>query len=148
MYTLDSFKQIDIMFFAMLAGQVLVGLLLRFVLMVPERSMTDNFGWLAPIIVSVGIALALVFRRTGSVSAPKQGSISEKFHHYRKHLLLQLAALEIANIMALLLSILDNNPKTFYWFVLGVLFFLTLRPNKLKIQEDYNLSPSEMEQMM
>lgn len=141
-----TFRQNVILYYAMLAGQLLFVLIIRFVFIKPERGISTEFSTLIPIIVAAGVVLALFVKRKGSESALKNGTLSEKMDHYRRYLIVQLALLEGANLLALVLSFLDNNPKSLLWFYLGLLVFLTLRPNRQKFQSDYNLSQSEMEQ--
>lgn len=143
----NTFRQNEIIFYALLAGQVFIGLVLRFALMQPDSGTAGEYGTIIPIAVAAGIALSFFFRKRAADTIPETGTPTEKINHYRLYFILQVAVLEGANLIALVLAFLDNNARALLWFALGVVAFLALRPNKAKFQADYNLSMAEMDEI-
>lgn len=143
----NTFRQNEILFYALLVGQVLVGGMLRFVLLDSNRSASSEYSTIVTIVLITCFVLTLFFRKRASDTIPLTASPAEKMDHFRKYLILQAAFLEGANMIILLLAFMDNNSKYLPWFVVGVVGFLTLRPNKLKFQEEYKMTPAEFEQV-
>jgi len=142
-----TFRQNEIMYYAMLAAQLLIALMMRFVLIQPDHSSSDDYSVIIPIILGVGIAMSFFFRNRAADTIPLTGTPTEKLNHYRRYLILQAAILEGCNLIIILLAMMDNNPRSFLWFVPGILVFLTLRPNKLNFLNDYQLSQTDLDRL-
>lgn len=141
----NLFKQTQILYFALLLGQVLMGVML-FMLMKgrPADAPVDfPFNYIIPAAVVLGIVASQLFHRKQNASIPTSAPLDEKLAHFRKWGIMKWAVAEGGNLLSLILTFLLGNITTYVWFGVGVVMFAFLRPTLDKFASDYQLSQKE-----
>jgi hypothetical protein len=145
----NPFKQTQIIYFGLLIGQVLMGVLLFLLMqkMELERSVESPFNLIIPGAVAVGIIASQFLQRKQTESLPISASIGQKLEHFRKWGIMKWAVAEGGNLLSLVLTFLFGNITTYIWFGVGVVMFAFLRPTLDKFANDYQISQTEREQL-
>lgn len=143
------FRQLNLFFFALLAGQMLFAFIVLLLEGLPRRLGTLSFDdplLLAGIVVTfsaIGIAYWLNEQR--KTQGAQLGNREEKALHFRNLVIMRCALVEGANIMALLLAFISGQGMFFVLFAAGLLAFVYFRPTTREFVRDYNLRPDEEE---
>ena len=151
-----SFKQLDILFMALLAGQILLCVILYFLAGNGEnRSDASAMNWeLSNTFVLVVMALlpgAYVLSRMIYLRRRAEGALllglQRKIEHYRATVVIQMAVLEGVNLIALVFFFLQGSLVLLLFFALGLIFFLQVRPSLERFSDDYEISVAEKQQL-
>ena len=137
------------MYFGLLVGQVLMGVLLFFLMqkMELERQVESPYNFIIPGAVILGIIASQFFQRKQMEGLPTSAPLSEKLAHFRKWGIVKWAVAEGGNLVSLILTFLFGNITTYIWFGVGVLMFAFLRPTLDKFATDYQISQSERDEL-
>lgn len=140
-----TFKHLQIIYFALLLGQVFMGLVIFF-LMKDQAAGTVEvpFNFIIPGAVIFGIIGSQFLQRKQNGSIPTSGTPDEKFAHFRKWGIMKWAIAEGGNLLSLVLTFIMGNMTTYTWFGVGLVMFAFLRPTLDKFATDYQLSPNEL----
>lgn len=144
-----TFKQAQILYFALLVGQVLIGIILFFQMQNgPYRAEVEKpFDLLIPALVILGIGISQFLQRKQLASAPVSAPLAEKLAHFRRWLVMKCGVAEAGNLLALALTFMFGNTTSFMWFGVGVALFFFLRPTPDGFAVDYQLSQEERDKL-
>lgn len=145
----EDFKNFNIIYYALLAGQIMIAIVIVGVLNGGNLgSIPFSFGSVFTIVAAVLFAgilpLSLVLYKQGIKEAKTMDlSLSEKFTHYRMFCTRRLAMLEGPAMISMVLFFLENNYFFLFLFAIELLLFSQLRPTPEQFSEDFNLSVDE-----
>lgn len=145
-----SYKQIQILFFALLAGQVMIGAVIYFLLITGEfapKTGENMFNYIVPVVVLGSVAASVFINRHVGQRAGEQAGLQEKLLHYRTRNILRWAVLQGGNMIALVLAALEGDTLLLFWFAFGVMAFAVMRPSLDKFREEYQLTNTERQEL-
>lgn len=147
MNTHEILRQIYILFYSLLAGQVLFCAMILFAILDPATRQSGwpaaPFGTFVPVVIAVMIPIALTISRKRLASGAAEPDLAAKLNHYRSVVILRSALLEGANLFCLVIFLLENNLTYLYFFAAGLLVFFYLRPSEDEFSQHYQLSSAE-----
>lgn len=145
--TANEFKGNYIIYYALVAGQVLIALVLSYLMMGNEIS----FSWktesplylIAPILMlgCISFGSFLFIKRMEEAKTVK--GLSNKLEHYRSSIILRSGLLEGANLVCIIFYFLEQNYFFLFLFFLGLGAFLLVRPSADNFREKYRLTEEE-----
>ncbi|TAK40667.1 MAG: hypothetical protein EPO28_09750 [Saprospiraceae bacterium] len=138
------------MFYALLAGQVMIGAILW--LQLKEQTGggsadTGMFGLLVPAIVLGGVGASFLLQKFSLSSAASLHTTEEKWGHFQKIWVLRAALQEGANLSAIVLALMTGQTRLMLWFPIGVAAFILLRPSLFAFGNDYDVEESGLEEI-
>lgn len=143
----ETFRQINIIYYALLAGQILFCSVIVFALQDPETRQTGwpeaPFGLIVPIVLASLLPLVFFINNRQLQQAAEQENLLSKLAHYRTLVLLRSALIEGANLFCLVCLLLENNSTFLIFFGAGLLLFLYFRPSVNEFLQHYQLNGSE-----
>lgn len=144
----EYFKSLGIIHFALIAGQVLFGLLSCFLELTKslEPSTTDAKGvliYIAPVLVLGGFLFSNILFKNRLKSIDRNSEIMLKLTDYREALIVRYALLEGPSLFSIVSYLLTGNIIFILSAAIIVLYFLTLRPTKEKAIRDLELNADE-----
>lgn len=149
----DFFKQLNILFYALAAGQLLfcaVAIFLRFegVAGFDETSAQNTtLTMIAPFLTLAAFAGAWFINQTRVAQGVELKGLNEKTGHYRTTIVIRSAIIEGGNIIMLIVYLLSGRPIHLIWFAVGMLLFLYFRPSHSNLVRNYQLSFEEESQL-
>jgi hypothetical protein len=150
----EQIKQLGLLYFALIAGQLGVAPLLFLFVEDTSQSSTGVVGgsWL-PVAVtffclmSVGMSFFIYNQRKESGRKLK-GALEEKLEHYRTSFITRAGLLEGSNLVALIFYFfVERNYIYLVLFAVGMVAFSLIRPSLDRIIEDYQFSASEQNEL-
>jgi len=153
----EQFKQIGILYYSLLAGQLSIAVLLFF--FVEAKSDTgqategavggSSMSLIVAFICVVAISTAFfVYNKRKEIGRRLSGDITDKLAHYRASFMVRAAMIEGANLTALMFYFfVEKNIVFLVLFAIGIGAFIMIRPTVDQIAEDYQLSASEQSQL-
>lgn len=143
----ELFYQINILYYALLAGQILFCIIILFALLDPETRQSGwpeaPFGLIVPILLASIIPIVFFINNRQLSQATDQKDLPAKAAHYRTLVLLRSALIEGANLFCLVALLLENNSTFLIFFGAGLLLFLYFRPSVNEFLQHYQLSGAE-----
>ncbi len=153
----EILQQINILFFALIAGQLLIFFALFFAVgqlertsFGPDESLSvDPLTLIGSIIFFSALGLSFfLYKKRKEAGAQMSGSLMEKLEHYRKSFIIRVFFLEGGNLVAILYYFFISLDIIFVaYFGLGLLLFLMARPTADRISQDYQLSGAEQNEL-
>jgi len=153
----EEFRSINILYLAMLAGQVMIAGVLYFVGTGSETVDSNALvkgGIDSMVIIGISIFVAAVsasfvlFNKRKVEGSGLQGSLMDKLRHYRSSFVLRAALLEGPNLMMIVFYFfLKSNIVFLLLFAVGIVLFLMIRPTVDRITQDYQLSGMEQSEL-
>lgn len=150
MQTTNAYKSLQIIFYALLAGQVLF--LLIAIFLVKEKIFTSARNDLENIFLPLVVILALLCMISGSrifkARMQKLGdtrSITERLSEYRAICLVRWALLEGPCLFAIICFLLTANYLFVLIAILLLFFFCIISPVKTKVAMDMGISTDELD---
>ncbi len=136
-------KTLSVLYFSFLGSQLLfalVAFLKQSTTYFEFENSEDVFIYAVPVLaVAAFVASMLVYREQISTLTDK-GSLPEKFSGYQSAYLVRMAFLEAASIFGIIAFMLKGNLFSLVFTGLLILYFLTLKPSKDKVEADLDLS--------
>ena len=153
----EHVKQLGILYFALIAGQLGMFAALFFVadsLQSNPESVDGAIGGSSIALIfslfclmAIGIAF-FIFNKRKENGRQLTGSLVEKLTHYRASFMVRAALIEGANLLALIVYFfIESNYVLLLLFAIGIAAFLFIRPTVDRIVEDYQLSSSEQSEL-
>ncbi len=142
----NDFRQTIVLYWALLAGQILFALVVVFLLTGNETSLSwpvDLPGIIGPVAILAGFTGARAINRTQMANAPVKAGLPEKTAHYRKAVIIRSALMEGANLLMVALAMVAPNYFWLLCFAAGLIGFWFLRPSIDELADNYKLSPQE-----
>ncbi len=149
----ELFKQLQLLFLVLLAGQLFFCLVVVFLNSGPgyaERQQEESelFSTLIPIfILSMTFAVYLIDKQRQKKGVRKP-TVNEKFRHYRNSVFLRLVLMETTNIFAIVIALVEGRLYYTVYFLIGLMAFFYFRPSLRQFSEAYNLSEEEKERLL
>ena len=143
----NEFKGNYILYYALMAGQVLIALVISYLMIGAEMKfsweMSNPFYLIAPILIfsCISISSFLFIKRMEEAKTIK--GFSEKLKHYRGSIILRSAMLEGANLICIIFYFLEQNYFFLLLFFVGFCAFLLVRPSEDNFKEIYRLTEDE-----
>ncbi len=147
---MDTFKQIRIIFYALIAGQLLY-LIIALILGGNEAISTDKgfstvLGFIIPvIIIALVIGSKVIYKHLSDQG--RDVSFEEKINSYRNNNIIRLAMLESANILSITFYLLTGDFLYIGMFVIVLALSFMYIPGKEKFIEDFQLTGEDLEKL-
>lgn len=139
---ITTFRQTNIIFYALLAGQILFCLVILFAISDPETRQSGwpafPFGMILPIVMASIVGAVFVINRWRGQRSVASGN-GAKFNNYRTIVLLRSALIEGVNLFSLVLFLVENNATYLIFFGFGLLLFLYFRPSMDEFRQFYDV---------
>ena len=147
----ENFKQLDVIYFALLAGQILfagVSIFLNDFRM--EMGIENNiFLYIIPL-MGFGVILldGWIQGKRKEEAAKMETGLDEKIMHYRQTTLIRSALIEGVNLLAIVGYFLTSNLYLLVFLGLGLLLFLQVKPSKAHFIKLYKLASSDRDSIL
>lgn len=146
----NTYKTLNILFLAFLAGQIVFALIFLFVVKPPE--VVDNTSSFSSILLLLSICLSVAGIFGGNVLYKKtvekaliQPTAEQKLETYRGGLIMKYAMLEGPCLLAIIAYFLTGNMQFMYMAGLLIIIFIINKPSKDKIATELQLSGQEVQ---
>jgi hypothetical protein len=140
----EQFKNLQIIFLALLLGQLAFAVAANFVIVSGTVTDTGVLIYLVPTVMIGGSALGFyLFDRNLKKVMKMENTRGQQFDEYRKNSLIRWALMEMGNLLAIVAAVIESKSVYFGLFGFGLLFFSTTRPNVLDFSKRFNLSLDE-----
>ncbi len=140
------FQQLNTLFFALLAAQLLFCCLTVFVL-ISESVLTSNADsvllWTASVVMAGAMYFGFRTYRNSEKNIPSLLNIEQKMGHYRQNSLIRWACIEAPNLYMIIIILLEHNLYALILFCLGICIFWTTRPSKEAFEQRYGVTVQE-----
>ncbi len=151
----EQIKQINILYFALFSGQILLAVVMIFLINTASTVETEavntvdsSMTMIAAMISVTAIGLAFfLYNKRKVEGAGLKANLETKLAHYRASFILRAALIEGANLVAILFYFIEGNLFYLILFVIGIAAFLFIRPSVRQISEDYQLSGTEQSEL-
>lgn len=110
---------------------------------VNKKSNGDVFSIIAPVLVGIGIVLGTVLFIKMVAKLPEKETLKEKLACYQTALITRYALSEGASLFCVVCYLVTANYFLLAVMAVNVLYFILIRPDKLKISNDLNISMDE-----
>ena len=143
--TTSSFQQLNIIYLALVAGQVAFASVAYFFL-VDEAASSSELGILAyivPALSLITIGASYFIYNMLIQNGQELGGFEAKIGHYRTSNIVRWALVEGGNLFAVVIFLLSGVTYILAFFVLGMGVFFLYRPSKDRFVGDYNLNGEE-----
>lgn len=141
------FKQTNMLYGALLFGQLTIVIVLLFVKSTTEGGiLLDNMTTGFFSMVAIGFAaVAMLMGKTFYQKLLNQvkGDLSAKLQRFRSALVIQYALVEGATILGIILFFISNEVICLIVSIASLIYFTTLRPTRQKAINDLNLTGVE-----
>ena len=139
----QEFKSLNIIWLALTIGPILMAGALIIPSLPLEQPEDGVFDFILPLVFfsAIGIGYLMHQRRLGTAISVK--GLQEQFNHYRTGSIISLALIEGANIVTVLFTFLGGNLNNLLYLAIGLLAMLYFRPNMIKFQQEYELTPED-----
>ncbi len=146
--TQNDFKSNYILYYALIAGQVLIALTLSYLMIGSEITfgweMSSPFYLIAPILMLGCITMSyILFSKRMEEAKSIKGGLFSKLEHYRSSIILRSGLLEGANLICIIFYYLEQNYFFLLLFFIGFSVFLLVRPSEEMFREKYKLTEEE-----
>ncbi len=144
----ELFKQLNLLFLVLLAGQLFFCLTVVFLNSGPDYAArkgreTELFSTLIPVfILSMTFAIHLIDKQRQKKGI-RLSNVREKFRFYRNSVFLRLILMESTNVFAIVIALVEGRLYYTIYFLIGLMAFFYFRPSIHQFMEAYNLSEEE-----
>jgi len=143
----NEFKGNYILYYSLLAGQVLIALVISYLIIDTEKNftwdMSNPFHLVAPILMLSAVSMSSLLFTNKMEEAKNIKGLYGKLEHYRSSIILRSALLEGANLVCVIFFFLEQNYFFLLLFFLGFCVFLLVRPSEDSFREKYRLTEEE-----
>lgn len=144
------FKTISIIFLALFLGQVLFGIVAFFNSKNPKFSLTsgnDPLFYIVPVfIISCAVIGFLLYKKIIG-NAVQKTNLAEKLGGYQAAFIVRSALTEGPSLFSIVGFMVEQNLLFLVLAGLNIVYFISFRPNRLKLEEDLNLSYEDKAEM-
>ncbi len=126
----SAFKQLHILFLALLAGQVIFAGVTGWLLQggSVENQSDLPFDLIVPLLLITMTAIAWAINRRLREKGSELPDPEKKFSQYRVTVIRRLALIEGANLVAVVAALVTGNSFYLLYFLAGMVIFLFFRP--------------------
>ena len=143
----NDFKGINILYYALVAGQILIALVMSYLMIDSEKTfsweMSNPFHLIAPILMLSCISIGSFLFTKKMEEGKNLNGLNEKLEHYRASIILRSTLLEGANLICIIFFFLEQNYFFLMLFFIGFGAFLLVRPSADFFKEKYKLNEEE-----
>lgn len=141
----EHFKQINILWLALLMGQLVFFAVVFFFINSTEGESLDILRTIVPMLLLGALGGVYFISKKRSTDGAALETLQEKAEHYRATIVIRSALLEGANLMAIV-GMLSDSPQPYLpYFAVGIAAFLYFRPSVDRFIQDYQLKAQEAE---
>ncbi len=146
---MNDFKSLQIIYFALLIGQLGVAVFLIFATGLSGTTNSDQiFRFIVPIMLVGGIFGSYLIYNKKREEGAALNSLEEKVFHYRTSTILRCAIMEGVVLTSLVFFFLEGGASYYLLFAaIGLAVFFTFRPTIAAFTSDYKLSRKEEEEL-
>jgi hypothetical protein len=148
----EYFKSLQIIFLALLAGQVIFAAVAYWLRSGQFVSVTEQLGsgfiFIVPAFIAGGLAAGWLIFKSRIRAAAEKTSLMEKMSDYRAVLIIRFAFLEGPTMLAVVAYLITGNQWFLGMAVIVMLVFLFLRPSRTRAVKDLQLNPFEEQALM
>ena len=148
---MNSFRQLKIIFYAIVAGQVFYFLLALYLVLTDKVIVSKNYdspiGIIIPVIVIMLVIASKFLYERLTESKISETSISEKLISYRTNIIIKFTFLEVANLLTVTFYLLTADFLYIGMFIIVLGLYLINFPGKEKFVVDYGLSGKEKDEL-
>jgi hypothetical protein len=149
----EYFRLMLIIYFALVAGQVMFGLVVAFLRLAGDFSMElsemkDIFLILSCVFAAGGYLGGRILFRKMMVSARDRASLAEKMANYRSAMIVRYALLEGATFFTIIACLITGDFLFLGFAGFLVLIFVTMPPTRNNAIRDLELSPAEEREIL
>lgn len=145
------FRQTNILYYALLLGQILFCLVAVFALDSAQPRQSgwpgEPFGMIVPIMMVGLFGVAFLLNNKRLAIGAGEPDLDAKVAHYRTTVIIRSALVEGANLLSVVCFLLENNTTFLIFFACGMLVFLYFRPSVNEFMQHYGLSAAEQAEM-
>jgi len=139
-----TFKTLQIVFLALLLGQLAFAIVGNMILDVENGIDTGALIYLVPAVMIVGsVAGYYIFNSNMAKAEAMEGSLEEKFKAFKTNSIVRWTMIEMGNLLAIVAAIIEGNSLYLIFFGVGLLVFSNTRPNIEEFAKRFNLSLEE-----
>lgn len=146
----NTYKTLNILFTAFLAGQIVFALIFLFVVLPPEK--IEGNSTFSSILLLLSICLSVAGLFGGNVlykksvqKASQENEAEKKMEAYKGALIMKYALLEGPCLFALIAYFLTGNIQFMYMAGLLIIVFVMNKPSRDKIATELQLSEQEVQ---
>lgn len=143
----DQFKSINILWLALLAGQLIFFTVIYFVMPGTGSSDLGIFETLVPIFLLGALTVGYYINKMRMNQGAELEGLEQKLEHYRATVIMRSALFEGANLMAVIAMFLDRPEPYLVYFAVGVAAFIFFRPSIEKFISGYQLKEQEAQEL-
>lgn len=142
------FKSLKIVFYSLVIGQVLFGLI-SFFLVNTNNFKSDGadlksvFIYIIPFFVLVGFLLSNLIFKNKLKAIDRKSGLMIKLNDYRSALVVRYAVLEGPSLFAIITYLLTGDTIFLLFAIFIILYFLTIGPNSNKAIRDLELDSKD-----
>ncbi len=141
----EYFKALQIVYFALIAGQVLFGLLTFYLIQTglfdgDQKELRNIFIYIVPVFVVGGLFGSSILFKKGLNSAKEKTSLYEKMSDYRSTLIVRYALLEGPSFFGIVVFLITGDYLFLGMSGLIIAVFFTLMPTVNRAVNDLELS--------
>ncbi len=139
-----DFRQLQVLFFAMVIGQLLFMAVVIFLLWEGGLAPSYLLGEYEDLMIAGAYVAGMIFMSRFIDSmwkkqiATMQRLQRSSFGHYRSTVILRLAILEGAGLLTIILAMVTRNPVLFLATALGLMAFWTAQPREQEFTDRYD----------
>ena len=141
-----TLTKLTLIFVALLLGQVAFFGVVHFVLKpsAPMDQQDDIFLYILPIIMVFSLTTGGLFSKQRFIESRKMEGLEEKLRLYTSTSIIRMALLEGANLTAIVFYLMGGNQAIAIMGLVGLLAFMSLIPNKGRLQRELALSDQDL----
>jgi MFS family permease len=144
----EYFKALQVIYFALIAGQIIFGLIAFFLnqeagFYSEDPQLRSIFIFIVPVFVIGGFMASKIFFKKRVEEAKNKTSLIEKMSYYRAALILRYAFLEGPTFLSIIVYLLTNN---WYFLVIAgfmIVIFFTIMPTSERASNELELNKNE-----
>jgi hypothetical protein len=138
--------KLTIIFVALLLGQIAFFSVVHFLLKpkAPIDQQDDIFLYILPIIMVFALTTGGLFSKQRFIESRKMEDLNDKYKLYITTSIIRMALLEGANLTAIVFYLLGGNQVIAIMGLVGLLAFISLVPNKGRLQRELALTDQDL----
>jgi MFS family permease len=149
----DYFRTLQIIYYALIAGQVIFGLVALFLnqmigLDTGLNDLRNIFLFIVPIFIVCGYLASRILYKNSLKKAKSRASLIEKMSDYRAALVVRYALLEGPSFFAVVVYLITGDLSFLVMAGFIIAIFFTIKPTKDRAVRDLELSPYEEQSIL
>lgn len=143
-----TFKTLQIIFLALLLGQLAFAIVGNMVLNEQTGIDTGALIYLVPSVLIVGTIAGYYIFKSNMAKVSLEASLEDQFKAYRTNSIVRWTMIEMGNLLAIVAAIIEGNSIYLIFFAVGLIAFATTRQNIDEFTKQFNLSSEEKRKLL